>query len=84
MSNYIASERVRLGLSQERLAEALNVSRGTVKCWETERQQPTEFNVKKMLNLFGCTEDYLLGKTNERLNNSLTVIVGSEAGDKDA
>lgn len=69
MPNCVASERARLGLSQERLAEQLGVSRQTVASWERMQDLSVirHSSMKKMLQAFGCSEDYLLGKTDERL-----------------
>lgn len=67
MANNIASERVRLGYSQDDLAAELGVSRDTVKDWELENATVKSSMLEKMADLFGCSIDYLLARTDERL-----------------
>lgn len=62
----IASERVRLGLTQGSLADLLGVTRQTVLRWENGKSKPPTSAVYMMANLFGCSTDYLLGITDER------------------
>lgn len=62
----IASERVRIGLTQEGLADHLGVSRQTVLRWENGKSNPPTSAVYMMANLFGCSTDYLLGITDVR------------------
>ena len=62
----IASERVRIGLTQEGLAEQLGVARQTVLRWENGKTNPPTSAVYMMANLFGCSTDYLLGITDVR------------------
>lgn len=67
MRNNIASERVRLGWSQDELAEKLDVSRDTVKKWEKGETPIKSSMLIAMSDLFGCSIDYLMGRTEERL-----------------
>lgn len=67
MANNIASERVRLGYSQDDLAADLGVARDTVKDWELENATIKSSMLEKMADLFGCSIDYLLARTDERL-----------------
>lgn len=67
MRNNIASERVRLGWSQDELAEKLDVSRDTVKKWEKGETSIKSSMLIAMSDLFGCSIDYLMGRTEERL-----------------
>lgn len=62
----IASERVRLGLTQEGLAEHLGVARQTVLRWENGKTNPPTSAIYMMAYLFGCSTDYLVGRTDER------------------
>lgn len=48
------------GMSQEELAEKLNVSRQAISRWEMDTAQPDVQNVLNMSKLFGVTADYLL------------------------
>ena len=48
------------GMSQEELAEQLNVSRQAISRWEMGTAQPDVQNVLQISKLFGVTTDYLL------------------------
>lgn len=66
MVNNIVSERTRIGLTQEQLAERVGVNECSVRRWEKD---PTNIRVSKLLelsNLFGCSTDYLLGRSPDR------------------
>lgn len=65
-NNSIASERVRLGLSQEALAEKLGVSRDSVKDWESGETAIRSTMLMRMADLFGCSLDYLMARSDER------------------
>lgn len=60
LSEKILSLRKQAGLSQEELAEKLNVSRQAVSRWEVGSAQPDASNVLQLSKLFGVTADYLL------------------------
>lgn len=67
MKNNIASERTRLGMSQEDLADSLDVSRDSVKGWESGDKPIRSTLLIAMGDLFGCSIDYLMGRTEDRL-----------------
>ena len=73
MKTNIASERVKLGLSQEQLANYLNVSRDVVSNWETGDTSPKADVLVRLADTFGCTVDYLLARTEQRVNIGITV-----------
>lgn len=62
----IASERKRLGITQEELADRVDVSKSTVARWEQGVLPPFADALIAMHELFGCSIDYLLGLTDER------------------
>lgn len=64
--NNIASERKRMGITQEELAESILVSKSTVARWERGAMTPFGEHLVAMHNLFNCSTDYLLGLTPER------------------
>lgn len=66
MKNNIASERTRIGMSQEGLGKALSVSCNTVSNWESERTPVPSDKLVAMAEKFGCTVDYLLNRCEER------------------
>ncbi len=60
LSEKILSLRKQSGMSQEELAEKLNVSRQAISRWEVGTAQPDASNVLQISKLFGVTSDYLL------------------------
>ena len=52
--------RTAAGLSQEQLAERLNVSRQAVSRWERDETMPETEKVVALADIFGVTTDYLL------------------------
>ena len=67
MATRIASERTKLGLSQEQLGNAIKVSRDVISNWETDETLPSVANALKLADLFGCSLDYLFARTEDRL-----------------
>lgn len=63
----IRGERSRRDLTQEQLAEKLGVAESTIRRWEEGTTKPSSKMLATMAGLFGCTTDYLLGLTEERL-----------------
>lgn len=55
------------GLSQEQLAEKLDVSRQAISKWETG-VNPDINNIIKLSEFFDCSTDYLLGKDDLKNN----------------
>lgn len=47
-------------ISQEELAEKLNVSRQSISLWENDQTQPTIENIISLADVFGVSTDYLL------------------------
>ena len=60
LADKIIKERKRLGLSQEELAEKMNVSRQAVSKWEGGQSIPEIEKILQLSSLFGVTTDYLL------------------------
>lgn len=65
LSEKILMLRKQHNLSQEELAEKLNVSRQAVSRWEVGSAQPDASNVLQLSKLFGVTADYLLNEDYE-------------------
>jgi len=64
MPNTVKEHREDMGYSQERLAQVLGVSRGTVANWEQGSQIKSNY-LMQMVALFGCDVNELLGLASE-------------------
>lgn len=60
LADKLIQERKKLGLSQEELAEKLEVSRQAVSKWESAQSTPDLKRLIQMVELFGVSTDYLL------------------------
>lgn len=60
LSDKIIGLRKSNGMSQEDLAEKLNVSRQAISRWESGTAMPDASNILQLSKLFGVTTDYLL------------------------
>lgn len=67
--NRIMLERKRQNLTQEELAEKLNISQKSISKYETGVRKPSFDTLTAMAKLFGVSVDYLLGNSNSRNNN---------------
>ena len=76
LSEKIQLCRKRAGLSQEALAEKLNVSRQAVSKWETGAAEPELSKLRALAAAFGVTADWLLSEEDAGNRNS----VGESAG----
>lgn len=63
----LASERVRIGLSQTQLAEKLNTSLKSISNYENGKVSMPYEIAMAAADLFGCSTDYLYGRTDDRL-----------------
>jgi len=53
------------GLSQNDIAKKLNVSQGAVSQWEQGIRQPSHEVLVKLAEMFDCTIDFLVGRTDD-------------------
>ena len=67
MISNIRGELSRQDLTQEQLAAKLGVAESTIRRWEEGSTRPGPHALMAMSDLFGCTIDYLLGRTDDRL-----------------
>ena len=51
------------GLTQQGLADALNIGKSAIALYETEKRQPDPDTLRKLALFFNCSTDYLLGLT---------------------
>lgn len=64
----IASLRQKRGLSQQQLAEQLNVSPSTIAMWETNKRALKDESIKSLSEFFGVSADYILGNSETEKN----------------
>jgi transcriptional regulator with XRE-family HTH domain len=54
------------GLTQQALADRLELSRGTIGMYESGLRDPDTKTLTRLADILGCSVDYLLGRTPER------------------
>ena len=64
----IEAERARINISQEELAEKLNIERKTYYNWLTKGNIPVS-SLMTLADMFDCSVDYLLGRTRNPVVN---------------
>lgn len=69
----IKNARISANLTQEQVAEALDVSRQTISNWENEKTYPDIVSVVKMSNLYNISLDHLL-KEEKPMSNYLNYL----------
>lgn len=58
-------------MSQTELANILHVSQQTVTAWETGKAEPSSSAVANLADYFNVTTDYLLGRPEEKKDDSI-------------
>ena len=66
MPNNIKSERVRLNISQKELGDMVGVDESTIARWERDIAPVKAGYLKALSDIFHCTTDYIIGRTDER------------------
>lgn len=67
--NRIKFLREEFNFTQEELARKLNLSKGIISLYENEIRKPSYEILIKLSEIFDCSIDYLLGKTDKRNND---------------
>ena len=70
LGERIKYQRTRAGLSQERVAELVGVSRQSVTKWESGQSAPSTENLFRLAETFGTTVDMLLDIPDEKNSQS--------------
>lgn len=70
LGNRLLNLRKKSNLSQEEVAEKLNVSRQTISKWETDGSTPDFDKILPLCNLYGITPDELLMETKDKKEES--------------
>lgn len=66
LGNKIKLLREELNISQEKLAQKINVSSSTIAMYETNKRQPNYETLLKLSEIFECSIDYLLRKIRQK------------------
>lgn len=66
LGKRISELRKEKDLTQNGLAEELGITRSSLSLYELDSREPDYDLLKKMADYFGCSTDYLLGKTPTR------------------
>ncbi|MBQ4534781.1 MAG: helix-turn-helix transcriptional regulator, partial [Ruminococcus sp.] len=69
------------GMSQEELAEKMNVSRQSVSKWEGAQSMPDLNKIVNISKIFGVTTDYLLNDEIDTPENQTIETADTSAGD---
>lgn len=64
--NRIKDLRKAMGWTQSQLGKKINASKSTVSEYESERHQMDPALICTLCDIFGCTADYLLGRSDVR------------------
>lgn len=62
----IVTERERLGYNQSEFAHKLGIANNTLCTWEKGERKPPIDKIKKMADIFNCSVDYLVERTDIR------------------
>lgn len=66
--NRIRELREAAGMYQDELGTLLNVGKGAISRYELGKRQLDPPTICALCDFFGCTADYLLGRSNNRLS----------------
>lgn len=78
LNEKIKSNRIRLGLTQEELANKINVTRQTISKYELGVNVPDIFTLKLLANIFNISIDELLDDNNLKLVNKRKILFFSK------
>ena len=85
--NRIKDLRLAAGMSQEDIGRRLNVGKGAVSRYELEQRQLDPATIHALCDLFGCTADYLLGRSDikkpELTDDEFRLVEAFRAADPD-
>lgn len=62
--------RIEKGMSQERLANSIGISRSALSMYELDRREPDIFTILRFADYFLVTTDYLLGREERSPNRA--------------
>ena len=71
----LKKERTNKKLTQEELGKLINKTKNGISQYETGKREPDLSTLNKFAEIFNCTVDYLIGRTDKR---EATIIEGEE------
>lgn len=77
----ISSLRKQKGLSQQELADRLNVSKSSIAMYETEKREPDFEILERLAEYFSVSIDYLIGRANSNTLVGVNLNVDPEIAD---
>lgn len=66
LSKRLKTLREEKGLTQQQLADVVNLSQQTIGHYEVGRANPDTITLQKLADILDCTVDYLLGRSDVR------------------
>lgn len=66
ISNKIKNERINIQLTQKELADKIGMHEANYRRYELGTRTPTVEILSKIADVFDCSVDYLLGRTDKR------------------
>ncbi len=73
IANVIKALRLESGLTQTELSAKLNISQGTIACYESGQREPHILSLIAYADYFGCSVDFLVGRSDEYGNTTYSV-----------
>jgi transcriptional regulator with XRE-family HTH domain len=64
----IEAERARTGRTKQELADYLEINVRSLQNWQAGKSSIPSSKLCQLCDLFGCSADYLLGRSNQRTN----------------
>ena len=78
----IKAQRVRMGMTQENLAEKMCVPKTTISGYETDRNEPKGSVVVELARHLNTTPNYLLGFEEDPVANEISNLIGNISDEK--
>lgn len=82
-SDILKELRIKNKLSQEKLANELNIRKSTISNWEMNKSKPSFDMLKKISEYFGVSIDYLLGQELDTINRLRVALTEANVRDVD-
>lgn len=79
MGEKLRLARKKAKMSQEEVAEKLNIARSNISKYENDKLEPNIHTIKQFCEIYGVTSDYLLGIEEKQVirNNNNNISIGN-------